>query len=138
MTVGDKTFKGLAVPLSGESEIKQVTLGTDILTITGVGSQSGDFLVLRNSALTETVVVEVSGNTTIAGTLTAVGALSVGGSRIAGMTPLPTAPTTGLTEGQLFLAMNASTPQIGICYSTAANSIRYITAESKSFGRTTA
>jgi len=137
MAVGDSAFKGLAVPLTGESEIKQVSLAKDILTITGVGSQSGDFLVLRNSSLTEKFVVDVSGNTTIAGTLTATGALTVGGSGIAGLTPLTTAPTTGLTEGQLFLAMATSVPQIGICYSTAANSVMYITALTKTFGRTT-
>ena len=137
MVVGDKTFKGLAVPLFGESEITQLTLGTDILTITGVGSQSGDFLVCRNSALTEKFVVDVSGNTTVAGTLAVGGHLTVTGSYIKGPTALTTAPTTGLTDGWMFLAMAASTPQIGICYSTAANSIRYITAITKTFGRST-
>lgn len=34
MAEGTETYKGLAVPLVGESEIKQVTAATDILTLT--------------------------------------------------------------------------------------------------------
>jgi len=49
MAPGNKAFKGLAVPLWGESEIAQVALASDILTITGVASQSGDYLVMRDS-----------------------------------------------------------------------------------------
>lgn len=67
MTVGTCTFQGLAVPMNGESEIKQQTAATDILTITGAGSQSGDFLVCRIAAGTEKFVVDVSGNVTAGG-----------------------------------------------------------------------
>jgi len=38
MTKGTSTYKGLAVPLFGDSEIKQETAGTDALTITSVAS----------------------------------------------------------------------------------------------------
>lgn len=61
MTKGTKTYEGLAVPLLGESEIVQQTLGTDILTITGAGSQTGDFLVCSASDGTENLVISSSG-----------------------------------------------------------------------------
>ena len=124
MAEGSDTYMGLAVPLFGDFEIKQRTAATDIATITGASGQTGDFIVAQNSAGTEKFVVDKDGGVTLAQYLN--------------FTKLTTAPTTGLTEGDVFLAMNASTPQIGICYSTAANSIRYVTADTKTFGRTTA
>lgn len=69
MTVGTCTYNGMAVPLNGECEIKQNTLGTDILTITGATSQTGDFLVCRNSSGTELLSVNASGDLDIAGDL---------------------------------------------------------------------
>ena len=53
MAEGTSTFKGLAVPLSGESEIKQITAATDMLTLTGATSMSGDFLVMQDVDGTE-------------------------------------------------------------------------------------
>jgi hypothetical protein len=53
MAPGNKTYKGLAVPLNGESEIFQITAATDILTITGATSQAGDYLNLRQVGGTE-------------------------------------------------------------------------------------
>lgn len=67
MAEGTKSYMGLAVPLYGESEITQVTLAADILTLTGVTSQSGDFLVCQIAAGTEVLVVDVSGNVDSAG-----------------------------------------------------------------------
>lgn len=61
MTAGSRTYEGRAVPLKGESEIVQETLGTDILTITGAASQTGDFLVCRNSSATEKAYVTKDG-----------------------------------------------------------------------------
>lgn len=61
MTVGTSSFKGLAVPLKGESKIKQLTAATDILTIEGASAQTGDFLVLRDSSEAEKFVVNSSG-----------------------------------------------------------------------------
>ncbi len=61
MTEGTGTFMGLAVPLFGESEIQQQTAATDLLTLTGAASMSGDFLVLQNSTGTELVVISSSG-----------------------------------------------------------------------------
>lgn len=69
MTVGTNTYMGLAVPIAGESEIKQQTVGNDILTITGKTSQTGDFLVCRIAAGTEVFSVDVSGNVAIGGYL---------------------------------------------------------------------
>jgi hypothetical protein len=132
MATGTKTFKGLAVPLSGESEILQETLGTDILTLRGVASQSADFLVCRNNSLTEKFVVDVNGKVTTAGGVTIPTDKYLGWP-----SPVGTAPITGLTEGDLFVTMKVSTPQIGVCYSTASNAIMYFTADTKTFGRTT-
>jgi len=44
MAEGNSTYKGLAVPLHGESEIFQTTAATDILTLTAITGASGDFL----------------------------------------------------------------------------------------------
>jgi hypothetical protein len=61
MTEGTSTFQGLGVPLFGESEIQQQTAATDLLTLTGAASMSGDFLVLQNSSGAELLVVSASG-----------------------------------------------------------------------------
>lgn len=70
MAEGTDTFAGLAVPLLGESEIKQQTVGNDILTITGKSGQTGDFLVCQTSAGTEKVVFSAAGAATVGSTLT--------------------------------------------------------------------
>ena len=64
MATGTNTFLGKAVPLNGESNIIAETAANDILTITGAGSHTGDFLVCENSAGSELFVVDVSGNVT--------------------------------------------------------------------------
>lgn len=67
MAEGTKTFMGMSVPLFGESVIEQQTAATDVLTITGAGSMSGDFIVCQNSTGTEKFVVSSSGLITAAG-----------------------------------------------------------------------
>lgn len=67
MAEGNSTFMGLGMPLNGEVELTQSTLGTDILTITGVASQTGDFLVCQNSSGTENFVVDKDGDVSMAG-----------------------------------------------------------------------
>lgn len=57
---------GLGVPILGESEITQQTAATDILTLTGAASMTGDFLVMQNSTGTELFVVSSSGAITAA------------------------------------------------------------------------
>ncbi|GAG08143.1 unnamed protein product, partial [marine sediment metagenome] len=64
MAEGTQSYMGLAVPLLGESEIVAQTAATDILTITGAGSHTGDFLVCQNSAGSELAVIDISGNIT--------------------------------------------------------------------------
>jgi hypothetical protein len=67
MAEGTGTYNGLGVPILGESEITQQTAATDIVTLTGATSQTGDFLVCQIAAGTEVLVVDVSGNVDSAG-----------------------------------------------------------------------
>ena len=64
MAEGTSTFMGLAPALLGESEIIQQTAATDIVTITGAASQTGDFIVCQNSSGAEVFVVSSSGGIT--------------------------------------------------------------------------
>ena len=66
MAEGNKTYEGLAVPLLGESEIKQQVAATDILTITGASGMTGDFLVFQDNSGTEVFVIESGGQPTLA------------------------------------------------------------------------
>ena len=66
MAEGTKTYNGLGVPLFGESEIEQQTAATDILTLTGATSQSGDFLVLQDVSGNELFVVGSNGQISLA------------------------------------------------------------------------
>lgn len=56
---------GTTVPingvLDGEFEVRQVTAATDVLTVTGAASQTGDLLVARTNALVEKFVVDKDG-----------------------------------------------------------------------------
>ena len=61
MATGTDTYKGLAVPLTGDSQITQKTAATDILTVQGASGQTGDFLVCRDSASTEYFYVTSAG-----------------------------------------------------------------------------
>jgi len=134
MTVGDKTYNGLGVPLFGEFNIEQQTLGTDIMTITGAASQSGDFIVCRNSAASEKFVVDVSGNVTAAGTLAATGAITASGgvtmaaTKYIGFTMPTTAPTQAITKGDIFSMETSDYVQLAI--GQTANSLRYVNTTS--------
>ena len=120
MASGTSTYKGMAVPLNGQSEIKQVTAATDVLTITKITGGTGDVLVIRESDLTtERFVVRPKGY------------LSHG-------TTITTAPTTGLLKGDWFIGFNGSVPRLGVCSSTAAQTIKYIRTRSKSFASASA
>lgn len=119
------TWMGRAVPLNGESQIYQLTAANDILTLTKVTSGTGDFLVLENNSGTELVVIESDGDVNIAA-----GAYLNLGSTVT------TAPTTGLTKGDLFVAFSTSSPVLGICTSTAANTVKYLSPfDTKTLGR---
>lgn len=124
MAEGNKTYKGLAVPLNGESEIKQTTAAADILTLTGATSQAGDFLVAQNSSGTEKFVVDKNGYITL--------------SRANFGTSVTTPPTTGLTKGEVFVVWSTSSPVLALCTSTAGKTIKYISPfDTKTLGRTT-
>lgn len=107
MTVGSDHWKGLAVPLFGDFEIRQNVLGNDILTITGATSQTGDFLVARIADETEMFVVSADGNITVPGTFEATGAQTFTGAvtftdfPVLNAALLTTKPTTGFTTGEL-------------------------------------
>ena len=65
MAEGNKTYEGLAAPLYGEYEQTQTTVGTDMVTLTGKASMTGDFLVCQTSAGAEVFVVGVSGSLSV-------------------------------------------------------------------------
>jgi hypothetical protein len=69
MAKGLETYAGLAVPLFGESEIKQQRAAIDILTVTGATSQTGDFLVLEDVDGTEVFSITSSGYMKLTGTI---------------------------------------------------------------------
>ena len=109
MAVGSDTAPGgLGVPLLGDFEVKQRTLGTDIMTITGATSQSGDFIVCRLIAGTEMFSVDVDGNVVSAGTNLTMAT----GSKITFGALATTAPSAG-TAGQLYLLQASTAVQLG-------------------------
>lgn len=117
MAEGSDSFKGLGVPLFGDFEIKQRTAATDIMTITGASGQAGDFIVCQNSSGTELFVVDVSGNVTLSS-----GTLDVsGGNLIIQLEQFTTAPSTGLTTGQLFSYTAGNAQYLGLA--TAAGTL---------------
>ena len=78
MATGNNTGQaGGSVPLYAESELVQSTAATDFLTLTGAASQTGDFLVLRNSDKVEKVWVTSLGSVQFGETT--VGQVAAGG-----------------------------------------------------------
>jgi len=89
MTIGKDTWNGGAVPLNGDFRIRQRTAATDIVTISGATGQTGDFLVCEKAG-TEYFSVEDSGRVVAADWPVFNGTIAT------------TAPSTGLTTGQIF------------------------------------
>lgn len=115
MAEGNSSYKGLAVPLAGESEIKQLTAATDIITLTAITGATGDFLVCQTAGGGELVTVDASGYVTVQRLL--IGAAN-------GVT---TVPTTGLTKGEIIVVWKSAThPVLGCCVSTATQLVQYI------------
>lgn len=140
MAEGTKSFKGLALPLNGEYEQKQITAAADMATLTGVSGQTGDFIVCQGSTGTEVFVVSSTGAITTAGELAANAGIAVAAGQYInfGTGTVTTAPTTGLTKGDLFVAFkSADNPNIGVCISTATNAIKYFSAVTSTLGRQT-
>ena len=126
MTEGTRTYKGLAVPLYGESEIKQGTAATDIVTLTAITGASGDFLVCQTAGGGEVFVVGAAGELT-AGSLTYAGTFSCTKILMGTAETPTTAPTTGLTKGDMFLVWKSATvPVLGMCISTATQLVHYV------------
>jgi len=69
MATGTGTYKGLAVPLFGESNIVGQTAADDTLTITGPAAHSGSLLVLENSDGTDQFTVSAAGAVVATGTV---------------------------------------------------------------------
>jgi len=92
MTAGEKTFKGLSVPLYGESTIQQQNAATDILTLKGAGSQSGLFFNMINSAGASKFSVTKDGILRLA----------------------QLKPTTGVDIGDMFLYRTGTVYRLGI------------------------
>lgn len=140
MAVGTSTYKGLAVPLNGECEIKQDTAATDFITLTGDSSIAGDFLVLRAGA-TEKFVIDANGSIEKGAISTGVGVaglrLDTHGS-LKFSAPYTTAlPTTGLSKGEMFLVIASGVPQLAVQCAAAGtvNVLKYFTANTSTFGR---
>lgn len=114
MAEGSDTYKGLAVPLFGDFEIKQRTAATDIMTISGASGQAGDFIVCQDSSGTEKFVVDASGNVTAAGTLALTGVATLADFPVINGTVATTAPTTGLTTGEFFWYDAANVRQLAV------------------------
>ena len=66
MAEGTSTFEGLSLPRLGEYEQVQQALATDMATLTGAASMTGDFLVCQDSDGTEVFAVSSSGKITSA------------------------------------------------------------------------
>ncbi len=117
MAEGTSSYMGLAVALLGESEIVAQTVGNDILTITGAGSHTGDFLVCQDSSGTELAVIDISGNITGA-SLDVTGQVEVASLAVTGIAtadiPLGQAGTTtysvaGLTTSDVVVISPSET-----------------------------
>jgi len=106
MAEGKSSYKGLAVPLAGESEIRQITAATDIITLTAITGATGDFLVCQTAGGGELAVIDANGYVTVK-------------RLVLGAVNSPTtAPTTGLTKGQMLLVWKSAThPVLGMCVS---------------------
>jgi len=133
MPAGTDTYKGLAVPLYGHSNMEGVTAATDILTIDGPASMSGDYIVFRDSANAELSYFSSLGSLTYPGAIGASGVIlgkgTVGQTAFARLRLpiLSTAPASaGLTKGDIWLALaTADVYRFALCISTAAGTARY-------------
>jgi len=143
MAVGTSTYRGLAVPLNGEVELRQDTAAIDFITLTGDASISGDYLVCRTGS-TEVFVINSAGAIAAGSITTGVG---VAGLRLDTLkslkfsAPYTTAlPTTGLAKGEMFLVIQSGTPQLAVQIAGAStvNVLRYFTANTATFGRSSA
>lgn len=109
----DTSPGGLGVPLNGDFEIRQRSTTLDCMTITGVSSGTGDYIVCQDSSGTETFVV-ATGGVTVAGTLTQTGVASFAAQPVLNAAIATTAVTTGLTTGEIFFYDAANVRQFAV------------------------
>lgn len=123
MAEGTKTYEGLAVPLFGESEIQQQTAATDLLTLTGASSMSGDFVVMQNSTGAELVVIGYKGTVDFAiGSTTSTNygiGFTLGASAVADALIKYTAGITGATTS-VFQVSSTNGPTYLLSIGTSA------------------
>ena len=137
MAEGSDSWRGLAQPLFGDFETKQRTAATDHWTATAASGATGDFLVFQTAGGGEVFVVGAAGELTTTGDLTVAGDVIVSGANYVRPQVATTAPTTALTQGDIFVGLGHTRPQIGICISTLANTLWYLTADTSVWGSTT-
>lgn len=120
MAAGVQTYKGLAVPLYGESTITQITSTTDLLTLKAASTApTGDALVIADSAGTEKKVFGVDAylDKWVMGTVALASLASNAGTG--------TVTVTGLTTGHIVsIYANVSTLRPNV-YVSAANVLAY-------------
>ena len=121
-TPQDAGYEGLNVPMypSDSATIIQQTASStyDLFTLQTAASATGSPFVVLDSTATQRFAITKNHGL----------ALRVRTTR----------PTTGLVKGEVMLLFHNSTPKIGICTSTAAQTIKLIRAKTKTFGRLTA
>lgn len=137
MTEGTDSWRGLAQPLFGDYETKQRTAATDHWTATAASGATGDFLVFQTAGGGEVFVVGAAGELTVTGALTITEDVIISGANYIRPQIATTAPTTALTKGDIFIGVGHTRPQLGVCISTAANTLWYLTADTSVFGSTT-
>ena len=120
------TYMGLAVPLFGESQIEQQTLGNDILTLTGAASQTGDFLVCENSAGTEKFWVDKDGGVSMGGKIEK---MVIGSIALASLASNASATValSGITTGHVVMIFGrgATTQPLPMVWPSAADKLGY-------------
>lgn len=136
MTVGTCSFRGLALPLHGEAELKQDTAATDFVTLTGDSSISGDFLVCRSGS-TEVAYINSAGKLYATGMEVQTHLKLATGKSLKFSSPYTTGvPTTGLVKGEMFLCMQSTIPQLGVVTNaaTTAMAVWYFIANTTAIG----
>jgi hypothetical protein len=133
MAEGTNSWNALALPLNGNYEQKGISSTLDMATLTQVSGGTGDFIVCQSAGGGELFVVARSGEVTLGGGVTVPAAQYINWAAT-----VTTAPTTGLTKGDMFVAFATSSPVLGICTSTAGKTLKYISPfDTKTLGRAT-
>lgn len=102
MAKGSDTYMGLAAPLFGNFEVKGRSTTLDVLHLNLPASGTGDYLVCTDSTGTENLIIEDSGRIVVKDWPVLQGTIAT------------TAPTTGLTSGQLFFYEAANVRQFAV------------------------